>query len=168
MTAPAMADDRPAYSPRTLAERWECSDSRVRKLIKDRKLAGFTFGNLIRITAAEVDRYEGVSRPQPTLEPAKREPTPRFTPPEPSTSLSAIIHSYSSKLPDWPGAMTRKTLAAYLDISEATIEREVVAGRLPHGFLLGNRMHWSRAEVDAALARISGRDDPAGEAEREF
>jgi excisionase family DNA binding protein len=161
------SDDRPAYSPRTLAERWECSDSLVRKLIKEGKLTAFTFGNLVRIKAAEVDRYEGVSRPQQNPEPTKQEsarPSPREDTPTPLT----IVHSYSSKLPDWPGAMTRKTLATYLDMSEAAVEREVVAGRLPHGFMLGNRMHWSRADVDAALARIIGEDDPAREAEREF
>lgn len=143
MADPAPTDDRPAYSPRTLAERWECSDSLVRKLIKEGKLTAFTFGNLIRITAAEVDRYEGVARPQSNLEPTKREPP--LVRQEHAAPLT-IVHSYSSKLPDWPAAMTRKTLAAYLDISEAAIEREIVAGRLPHGFVLGNRTHWSRAD----------------------
>jgi len=55
---PRQGEPPPNYSPRTLAERWSCSDGLIRKLIKEGRLAAFRHGNLIRISAAEVARYE--------------------------------------------------------------------------------------------------------------
>lgn len=50
-------DVRP-YSIAQLADRWGCSDSMVRKLINQGKLQCFRIGNLTRIAAAEVQRFE--------------------------------------------------------------------------------------------------------------
>lgn len=50
-------DVRP-YSIAQLAERWGCSDSMIRKLINLGELQSFRIGALIRISAAEVERYE--------------------------------------------------------------------------------------------------------------
>ena len=50
-------DIRP-YSVPQLAERWGCSDSMIRKLINLGELQSFRIGALIRISAAEVERYE--------------------------------------------------------------------------------------------------------------
>ena len=52
-------DVRPYSVPR-LAERWGCSDSLVRKLIYSGDLQSFRIGNLIRVPAAEVERYEAI------------------------------------------------------------------------------------------------------------
>ena len=46
------------YSPETLAERWDCSAEKIRRMYHDGELAGFRLGKLIRIPAAEVERYE--------------------------------------------------------------------------------------------------------------
>ena len=59
----------------------------------------------------------------------------------------------------WPAMMKRKTAAAYLDMSEAAFEREILAGRLPAGILLGGRTHWHKEALDRALARIAGEAD---------
>ena len=57
------------YSPQTLAERWGCSDQKIRNMIEDRELAGFRLGKLIRIPASEVERYECQSlTPSPATE----------------------------------------------------------------------------------------------------
>jgi hypothetical protein len=48
----------PPYSPQTLAARWGCSSEKVRLMCKDRALASFSLGKLIRIPAAEVERFE--------------------------------------------------------------------------------------------------------------
>jgi hypothetical protein len=57
--------------------------------------------------------------------------------------------------------MRRKTAAAYLDMTEAAFEREIVAGRLPSGVTLGGRLHWRKECLDKALARLAGEgDDP--------
>lgn len=55
-----------AYSPQTLAERWSCSAQKVRAMCRSGELASFTYGKLIRISAAEVARFEGQrsTRPQ--------------------------------------------------------------------------------------------------------
>lgn len=46
------------YSVATLAARWGCSPSVVRRLIQKGALQSFRVGVLIRISAAEVERYE--------------------------------------------------------------------------------------------------------------
>lgn len=46
------------YSPQTLAERWGCSAEKVRLMYRHGELPGFQLGKLIRIPAAEVERYE--------------------------------------------------------------------------------------------------------------
>lgn len=57
-TNPSMLDDRRPLSVAQLAERWECSQGLVRKLIREGRLQSFRPGQLIRISAAEVERYE--------------------------------------------------------------------------------------------------------------
>jgi len=59
----------------------------------------------------------------------------------------------------WPRAMKRKTAAAYCDLSEAAFEREIVAGRLPAGVMLGGREHWCKNALDKALDQLTGAQD---------
>lgn len=61
-----------------------------------------------------------------------------------------------SKVPDWPAAMRRSLAAKYLDLGEASFIREVFDGRLPAPFILGGREHWSKAQIDRAIAVLSG------------
>ena len=56
----------------------------------------------------------------------------------------------------WPAAMTRKTVLEYLEIGEASLEREIIAGRLPSAVMIGGRQHWHKDAVDKALERIAG------------
>lgn len=46
------------FSPETLASHWGCSAEKVRIMCKRGELASFRLGKLIRIPAAEVERYE--------------------------------------------------------------------------------------------------------------
>src|ERR1044072_1061891 len=48
----------PPFTVRALADRWECSQGVIRKIIDRGDLNAFRIGVLIRITAAEVERYE--------------------------------------------------------------------------------------------------------------
>ncbi|HWV11702.1 MAG TPA: hypothetical protein VN110_00235 [Sphingobium sp.] len=59
-------------------------------------------------------------------------------------------------VPFWPRMMKRATACAYLDLSAAEMEREIASGRLPHPVKLGNGLHWSRAEIDAYMDRLTG------------
>lgn len=59
---------------------------------------------------------------------------------------------------NWPAMMKLRTAAAYLDMSEAAFLREIVAGRLPAGIMLGGREHWRKDAIDAALVHLSGED----------
>ncbi len=52
-----MTQARP-FSPETLGDRWGCSAEKVRCMVHRGELASFRLGKLIRIPAAEVDRYE--------------------------------------------------------------------------------------------------------------
>lgn len=58
--------------------------------------------------------------------------------------------------PFWPRMMKRATACAYLDLTTAELEREIAVGRLPHPVKLGNGLHWSRAEIDTFLERLTG------------
>jgi excisionase family DNA binding protein len=46
------------FSPETLASHWGCSAEKIRIMCKRGELASFRLGKLIRIPAAEVERYE--------------------------------------------------------------------------------------------------------------
>lgn len=54
-----------------------------------------------------------------------------------------------------PRMMKRTTAAAYCDLSIATFEREINAGRLPSPVILGNREHWCRNALDRALDQLT-------------
>ena len=62
------------YSPRTLAERWGCSAEKVRLMFEARELDGFRLGKLIRIPAAEVERYECQTTASPDIAENGRSP----------------------------------------------------------------------------------------------
>ena len=62
------AQARPPYCPRTLSERWGCSAEKIRTMYRNGELAGFQLGKLIRIPAAEVERYECQNIPSPSTE----------------------------------------------------------------------------------------------------
>lgn len=46
------------FSPETLAVRWEMSTKTVRRMIWSGKLRHCKIGNLVRVPAAEVQRFE--------------------------------------------------------------------------------------------------------------
>jgi hypothetical protein len=54
-------------------------------------------------------------------------------------------------LPNWPAAMRKERAAAYLDLSIAAFEREVLTGRLPPPTVLDGKERWLRASLDRAL-----------------
>jgi hypothetical protein len=59
-------------------------------------------------------------------------------------------------MPHWPAMMKRPLAASYCDLSVPEFEREVMAGNLPQPVILGGREHWSKAQLDNALAVLSG------------
>lgn len=50
-----------AFSPATLAKRWQCTDNTIRNLVRRGELEAFNAGKLIRISLQEVERYEAKS-----------------------------------------------------------------------------------------------------------
>lgn len=62
--------------------------------------------------------------------------------------------------PFWPRMMKRTTACAYLDLTAAELEREIAVGRLPNPVMLGNAEHWSRAQLDEHLERLTGERQP--------
>lgn len=66
----------------------------------------------------------------------------------------------------WPAMMKRATAAEYLDMSVASFEAEILAGRLPSGVVFGGREHWYRDALDRAIALIAG--ETLSDAEAEF
>ncbi len=67
------------YSPETLADRWGCSAEKVRLMYRNGELAGFRLGKLIRIPAAEVERYECQNTPSPDTEESSPSPSEMVT-----------------------------------------------------------------------------------------
>jgi len=59
-------------------------------------------------------------------------------------------------VPFWPRMLKRASVCAYLEISAADLEREIAGGRLPHPIMLGSGLHWSRAEIDTHVERLTG------------
>lgn len=58
-----------AYTPETLAERWDCSPSVIRKLCRKGDLPSFRLGGkLLRIRADDVEEYECQSGASPDSE----------------------------------------------------------------------------------------------------
>lgn len=152
-----MMTTRYAYSVRTLAERWCCSEGLVRKLIHNGELRRIEGFSLMRISADEVDRYEGTPLAEnvaPEEVPAVPQHTTPRADPEPLPSVALSV--YQSKIPDWPQAMKRKTAAAYCDISIPSFLKEIARGNLPVGFTLGGTEHWHRAALDSALSQLVG------------
>jgi predicted DNA-binding transcriptional regulator AlpA len=62
----------------------------------------------------------------------------------------------NAPLPNWPRMMKREKACAYVDLSQAEFEREIASGRLPQPVKLGNHPHWSRAELDACIDKLTG------------
>lgn len=61
--------ERRAYTPRTLAERWECSERHIYNLVREGKLRSFRAGTLIRFNPDDVLEYErGRDRPVSSYE----------------------------------------------------------------------------------------------------
>lgn len=58
MTAPSNIPLARPFSVPQLAHRWGCSEGLIRKMIRDGRLQCFRPGTLIRISAAEVERFE--------------------------------------------------------------------------------------------------------------
>lgn len=65
------------FSPETLAERWGCSAEKVRIMYRAGELPGFRLGKLIRIPAAEVERYECQNTPSHGIETNGASPSER-------------------------------------------------------------------------------------------
>lgn len=63
-------------------------------------------------------------------------------------------------LPSWPCMMRQSLAAKYCDLTVAEFEREVSTGRLPAPVTLGNGERWSRAQLDKALAILTGDSKP--------
>ncbi len=55
---PSTEQDREVYSPRTLAQRWDCSPGLIRSMIARGELKSFRHGNLIRISREAVEEVE--------------------------------------------------------------------------------------------------------------
>jgi len=134
-------DVRP-YSVAQLADRWGCSGSMIYKLIKQGELQTANVGVLIRIAAAEVERFEGVPR------------TGVAESPKPERTVTAAP-TRVDRIPDWPAMMTRKLAADYCSLSVAQFEREIIDGRLPCPVKLGGRDSWHRATIDKHLELIA-------------
>ena len=56
----------------------------------------------------------------------------------------------------WPRMLKRTRAAEYCDLSVAAFEREIIAGRLPAGVMLGGREHWCKNALDKALDELTG------------
>lgn len=58
-----------ALTPKSLSERWECSERHIRNLVKDGKLKCFRAGVLVRFSLDDVVEYErGGNPPRPSPE----------------------------------------------------------------------------------------------------
>jgi hypothetical protein len=142
-------DSRRAYSAKTLADRWDCSEGLVRNLVKQGKLTPLAGFKPLRITAAEVDRYEGnQAGPDDTT----RRTQQLAAPPETGVNPSVLIVRQHG----WPIAMRKVTAAAYLDLSELAFMTAAKSEAFPPSFKLGGKDHWHRIALDEYVVRLAG------------
>lgn len=81
-----------AYSPRTLALEWQCSERHIRNLIERGELKAFHLGGkLLRIEAAEAEAFK--ARNATIQEPAISESAPNAdeAPPQPKRNRAARL-----------------------------------------------------------------------------
>ena len=64
-----MAEDRAPskrnhlyYTIAQVAERWQCSEKHVRRLVEAKELVAHKFGNLLRVSDDDLLRYERMNR----------------------------------------------------------------------------------------------------------
>lgn len=63
----ADAAERPAFSPRDLARRWECSERHVRTLVNTGRLRSFKLGEkLVRVPHWAVEEFEQCQNTEPS------------------------------------------------------------------------------------------------------
>lgn len=60
----------------------------------------------------------------------------------------------------WPSLMTRATAAAYLDGTEASLEKEYLSGNMPGPVIYAGKEMWRKADIDAAIEKIGGQHVP--------
>jgi excisionase family DNA binding protein len=58
--APEKSEWPRVFTPKTLAERWHCSDRHVRNLINKGELPAFRLGKLVRILVDDVQKFEAI------------------------------------------------------------------------------------------------------------
>lgn len=97
-----------AYTVAKLAARWECSTGVIYRLIDDGKLACFRVGNLIRIRAEEVERFEC----QTTQSKASGEGSPSSGPETPPNPSRPPVTVDEGPLPPKIARAPRRKLAA--------------------------------------------------------
>lgn len=62
------------------------------------------------------------------------------------------------ELPSWPALMRRQLAAEYLNLTPASLEGEVAAGRLPCPLKIAGQERWSKSQIDKALAIMGGEE----------
>jgi excisionase family DNA binding protein len=87
-----MDDDFPrVFTPRTLAEHWECSDKHVRNLISSGQLPAFRLGEkLVRILRADVEQFERDQQMHQPVQPEQSETQARSLPLRQKSALSQL------------------------------------------------------------------------------
>ena len=60
--APGKTQTRPFHTVAQVAERWQCSEKTVRRLVERGELIAHRFGSQIRISEADLTAYERVNR----------------------------------------------------------------------------------------------------------
>ena len=162
-----------AYSPESLAERWDCGETSVKKLLRDGKLAGFKIGTLWRVTSAEVERFEhGLIDLSPKDEDGDRMKG-RAVVPINNTLRPALLTAYEARTTkwviEWAGAQVatvkkgfreacirsgvkcrphdlRRTAAVWMAAAGVDIER--IAQFLGHANPAVTRKHYAKFQPD--------------------
>lgn len=86
------------FSPDTLAERWGCSATQVRTLIKSGKLSAFRIGSLYRIRLEAVEAFESQASPEPS---AKKADEPSNIPSDSASLPKRLIRLPSGRLKEF-------------------------------------------------------------------
>ena len=87
------------YSPETLAERWGCTPSHVRKMVRRGDLRAFRLGGkLLRIPAVEVERIEAMDPCEDETEAQESHGSPNSEAATPSSGTTIEANGIAARL----------------------------------------------------------------------
>ncbi len=128
-----MSDRPEVFTPKTLAQRWNCSERHIRKMIENGELQAFRVGKLVRIRRDVVEERD---------------------PARPPTEIPDMVPKISDAFSYPPRGMSREEAARYVGVGTTKFDELVADRRMPNPKRIDGRVVWDRTALDAAFTDL--------------